>query len=208
MYPEVSSDKPLDVLPMWLIRHICHPENHRAIGKMPKSWYSANQAIWQRGQVDRRLPGHYRPATQNIGPVQENVLSITERPAHLNPNDYRLWAECRELHQRTLTRLIVVRCRWCQKRFPLREFENGIRELHKETCWFTWNLREIFAKVVARGQCAACGQHTRQQRWGLPLCNTRCERAWMFAEQHNEVLGRAIIQCRLENRLKEHNATD
>src|ERR1700731_5374242 len=41
LYPEPSSDKPIEVLPLWLIRHVCHAEGHKLIGKQKSTWFES-----------------------------------------------------------------------------------------------------------------------------------------------------------------------
>jgi len=176
------------------LRHICKPEGGRIVGNWKHGWWETND--WNRRHTPSRYMGPYAP----VGFVPARDI---EQIAHLDTNDYRLWAEVRWPMQDSMSRLIMARCRWCHERFPIREFKQ-IKVVHKEHCNFTHNLREVFALALEIGNCLGCCKKTREQRWGVPICSPACRSRWMFATDNGEALGRAIIRARVQNRVKEN----
>lgn len=204
--PEPSSDRMIETLPRWLLRHIVKPENHRHVGKKPQ-FYSE----YRDGGYYSRGPSHYdQPRIcsriwdyklNKYVDMPRNVVEIRRETPHLDTNDYRLWAQVR--WPGTDTQLIMARCRWCHERFPLREFKQ-VRQTHKETCNFTHNLREVYQILLQKGQCVVCERHTGTTRWGIPLCREECEQTWMFATEHSQRLACAIIDARVAKRIREN----
>ena len=212
-----AGDQIVTDLPRWLVRHICKPENRRLAGKFKPGYFTqynssyAHSDSWMRGSSrvwneqrrcwedapDRRLPVHYH------GTHADRPDPVRALIAHLDQNDYRLWAEVRWPMRESMSNLIMARCRWCHERFPLREFAQ-VKKTHKLTCNFTHNLREVFTICLQMGQCVACARHTRKQRWGLPLCDVNCQRTWMFATDHSDQLAHAVIKARLAKKITEN----
>lgn len=199
--------KPLHDLPRWLIRHICHAENHKLMQKRPFNWQSGSQQYWHsnsRTIPDSRLPKIYqdipmRPTDFAKGPSW--ATAPLAEVAHLGSNDYRLWSETRTSMADGLAKAIQARCRWCEAQYSLREFTTYAREYHKKFCPFTHNLTAVFEILLQRGNCVVCRSYTRQRRWGVPLCGVNCERRWQFAETKTEAFSAAQITASMENRL-------
>jgi hypothetical protein len=73
-------------------------------------------------------------------------------------------------------------CRWCHKNcFDYRERKDHFDKVRTETFSHA-KLLDFSAKLLrARDLCVSCGCHTRQQKWGVPLCQTlRCMEYFMF----------------------------
>lgn len=175
--------------------------------------------------ADRRLPAHYWQDRNNsnlrVGTNQRwdeakrawvtvpdaQVIRVTdfapssrsliETIAHLDENDYRLWAEVRTRHAENGCRIIEARCRWCNQRYTLPAFNQVVRKTHKVNCNFTYNLRPIFEAMLKSGKCGVCGNHTPDQRWGIPICSPRCAVSWKFAEINSNEFHAAELRCGL-----------
>lgn len=214
-------ETPIANLPRWLVRHICRPENHKLIGKMPKRWLDTFSSGYGHGRTfatlpmlprhthgfphhhavvgeDRRLPAHYSVTD----PAPQPQRMLTDLIAHLDNNDYRLWAEVRQQDPKSGTRLIMARCRWCHARFNLKHFEGSARKNHKHTCDYTHNLRAIYDLLLERGQCVQCNRHTREEAWGLPMCSEACRIEWKFSDSTSTTLAVGMVKTRNAGRLK------
>lgn len=216
-------DQPIQTLPRWLVSHICRPRTHKLLGKQPKFWSSTQThsgyghapgayhdsyrgQIYVNGRgfvplskIERDvLPGHYRdiPITAPEPPSRK-----LDQIPHLDNNDYRLWAEVREIHDSS--HLIKVRCRWCNERFFLRQWLDHVKTNHKQFCQFTHNLRAVFQILRDKGQCVVCNRHTPHEAWGLPMCNESCVKAWRFAERTSGYMAAAMHNARYNNLLRE-----
>jgi hypothetical protein len=209
--PEPSSDRPIESLPRWLLRHIVRPENHRLVGKKPK--FFPGESYWSRGASHYNAHGSHHAPIRSYSNWDAKLQRFVDKPPHsagkveeiphLNMNDYRLWAQVRWPGAQSDSSLIMARCRWCHERFPLREFKQVVKT-HKERCHFTYNLREVYGILLQKGQCVVCNVHTKANRWGIPLCGDGCEKAWMYATEHSERLGCAIIDARVAGRIREN----
>lgn len=151
--------------PRWLVRHVCRPEGH-AMPKRPLSWYTTKNADdWN----VQRLPSHYQ--------------TYDQRQPHLGNGDYRYWAETREFHWNGSSRVDEIRvvCRWCQHTFSLKEFEGGVKYLHKKTCAYAEQLNILFQALRVRKNCVVCSKKTHIQKWGIPLCDSSCQNTWRYS---------------------------
>lgn len=182
-------DQVVTELPNWLVRHICHPENHR-LAKMPEKWtastYSYRGPQYSTGRQDalhHMLPSHYRET--------ERVSSVAVR--HLDNNDYRLWSEVRQefTYQQRIwnhdtnqyddppqAREIKARCRWCYQTYSLKDFASFAKRNHKNICAYTHNLKEVYAIQLRKRACILCRRATKEQRWGIPICGELCSEMW------------------------------
>lgn len=207
----MTTSTQLSELPRWLVRHICHPENHKLLGKFPSTWvgsysYSRGAAGFHTPSIPNRSGMFYTPGKgwtdKRPDPPAIRQAESHEPLFHLETNDYRLWSETRRELNGAGGRLIEARCRWCNARISLRTFETVGRKGHKEVCDFTHNLRAVFDILRERGQCVVCNRHTPEETWGLPICCARCKVLWMQSARHTDPMLRAIEKAKLAGTLK------
>lgn len=137
-------------IPIALIRKICYPAGYR----LPKL---------------ARLDYTWKPPQQT--PALTQMHAMTPRPilGSLQNDEYRFFIG------KSQPGWTVATCRWCGALF----YNVDERKKHKaQRC--KEKLVKLYARLLSKSCCMACGALTKEEYWGIPLCDISCQNDWRF----------------------------
>lgn len=154
------------------------PGNLGALGPFSKEQHDADEierAYQEYKARDRRRDKQARRGRK--GHQEPSPKKLVAKGNLRNNEDYRYWKGYAIEHS---DRDLAL-CRWCDKMCKGR----GAMEEHHEKEFCRERLQALYryAKLSHRHQlyCMACKRETREQYWGLPLCNRlSCLTRWKF----------------------------
>jgi hypothetical protein len=138
----------VEFIPRYVIFQTCLPEGRRLDKRV------------------RQMPAVMRSTT----PVREPyVRNSNVLPKHdFRNEEYRFWMPMFTTNGSYYT------CRYCCTTVT----SAAARKDHMESRQCTTKCVAVYKDLLKAGKCVICGEHTNQQKWGVPMHERKCQDQW------------------------------
>lgn len=172
-------------VPVALIRRLCYPSTYR-LPKLERLQFPAPKApikpapsaydgMMHRAATTIALANGKPP----IPALNQIVQRMTQRSVpgptpcygNLNNEEYRFWAGHSEPEYSD------AQCRWCSSHFRTADQ----RKQHHADSDCRENLMVVVKLLRHDKNCVCCDDRTTNAKWGIPLCDEKCENEWRYS---------------------------